>query len=208
MSGLVRSQEDFSVVRDIARRAFDIEMRLPANPFRQSEFVWAGFESEVAAGGEFWTIVSYLACMMNDTSLIVMTLDPDPIGYFFHHFGTFGAAYIDPMSSIQEYWDIVTQDPGCSPADSIESRGDVVILCGPRGKWGVWNDRHIGLGFVFCSQKETLEMVLGHTGTRSLEWNLIELIVRENSSDAEAYSERLQRSLPLTRCVLASGSRD
>jgi hypothetical protein len=77
------------------------------------------FDSSELCTRAFFGLLSSLAQWGTDAAIYYVVLRPDPVSYFFAHFGKYPLIEIKPSGSAEEYMAVLNEDPGGSPADAL-----------------------------------------------------------------------------------------
>lgn len=89
------------------------------NPFNSRYKYFIGFEFDFIFHESFFGGLKNFLSKNGDSCSIFYTIKPSPEEYFYSHFNKFSVFTISNLASNKELSDILTKDPGDSPADNI-----------------------------------------------------------------------------------------
>lgn len=136
---LITDKNVFSALRTQCSTVFDIEKRLPEKVFQNKFERYCAFEHSQIGSESFAAYLVDMACRFSDVTVNYMTLEPDPVDYYFKHCGFYGVASFDPATLIDNYMKIMFRG---GSADSFLARGgDVGVFWGSSLQWGIFCDR-------------------------------------------------------------------
>jgi len=136
---LLTDDAAFSALRDECNAVFDTNQRLPAKVFHSNFAKFYVFEHGQIFRQEFAAFLVEIARIFTDVSVNYMTLDPDPVEYYWKKCGFYGLASFERDSLIENYLGVMTRD---GSADSFRARGgDVGVMWGSSLNWGIFCDR-------------------------------------------------------------------
>lgn len=98
----------------------------------------------------------------------VAVVDPDPENYFYHHFRKYPIFDVTPKDSSEEYFSLISENFGDSPADSISSNGVIIIVYPKSGNWVVYADRNFEIGIVGFCNMETMGIFVSAYGNNRI----------------------------------------
>lgn len=128
MSHLVRDPVEFKRLRDLARSHLKAGIDLPSQVFASRYTHFALCDDTLAISAELFERLASRSPNHSSRRLVFVTLDPDPITYYEHHFGTYGCVAIPLSAPLDGYVNSLMEDPGDSPADALLFRADEAIL--------------------------------------------------------------------------------
>jgi hypothetical protein len=70
----------------------------------------------------------------------VVSLKPDPLNYFHHHFSKYPAVVFRPEHDVRDFVDSLNADPGGSPADAISNNSERYVVLPLPGDWIIYAD--------------------------------------------------------------------
>ena len=136
---LVVDREVFSVLRGECEKIVNTRNRLPDVVFQRSFAKYCAIEHAHIFTKEFGSFLFKLSNIFEDQSVNYMTLEPDPVDYYYRHYSFFGLASIKPSSSVERYVPVMSREGN---VDSFRSRGgDVGAFWGSSLNWGIFCDR-------------------------------------------------------------------
>jgi hypothetical protein len=125
-----------------------LENRLPGRVFRPDYNRFRFIEFDMATGDIFWPVLKQLMDESGDDRLNVVSLDPDPLNYFFGHFKKYGALTFSVNNSSDDYYEGLSTSPSESPADALVYNSEVLTWFPGSLKWLIWAERSVGLGVI------------------------------------------------------------
>jgi len=141
-----------------------LNQRFPEQVFK-NQFKYFGFEEfDWLPSGQLWSVLKDINQAVSDKECIVAVLDPSPTEYFRKHFGKYNWSTISMDATEDEYWSLLNEDPGDSPADSILFNSTTVVWTSESGQWVIWGDRD----FEICVYAAVNPIGDGHW--RDCEW--------------------------------------
>ncbi|MFI5091953.1 MAG: hypothetical protein ACHQIK_00780 [Candidatus Acidiferrales bacterium] len=136
---LVVDKEAFSVLSGECEKIINTRKLLPDFVFRRSFAKYFAIEHAHIFKKEFGSFLFKISSILQDESVNYMTLDPDPVDYYYRHFSFFGLASIKRSSLVERYLSAMSRDGN---VDSFLARGgDVGAFWGSSLKWGIFCDR-------------------------------------------------------------------
>lgn len=167
-TGFIADEQSFARVVSILGSVFELSQNLPAQVFRAplTQFRFLEFGQVMRPG--FWTLLSGFAKLCEEREVAVAVLDPHMRSYFHTHFGYYGAIVLPTSASDAQYFDMLAAEPSGSPADAIIYNGRRLVFCGESSNWGIWADRHMGIGVL--GVRGSLVPKLPESLAREFEW--------------------------------------
>lgn len=89
------------------------------NPFNDRYKYFIGFEFDFIFHESFFNGLKNFLIEIGDSLVIFYTIDPSPEEYFYRHFKKYSVFKISNLASNKELTNILTKDPGDSPADDL-----------------------------------------------------------------------------------------
>lgn len=119
---------------------FDISRRLPKQVFRRDLHNYYAIEHGYVLRPEFGKFLHQIADKYHDASVNYMSLEPDPVEYYFNRCGFYGLASFNPANLEKNYLSVMSRG---GAADSFKARGgDVAAIWGSSLNWGIFCDRN------------------------------------------------------------------
>ncbi len=136
---LVTDRNAFLSLRRECETIIDTQKRLPDLVFRRPFAKYFAIQYAEIFGEEFTSLLSTIACSSKDDSVNYMTLEPDPVSYYFQYYDFYGLASFRPSTLAERYLPVMSRE---GHADSFRVRGgDVGVFWGSSLKWGIFCDR-------------------------------------------------------------------
>ena len=101
-------------------------------------------------------LVQTLLAIKGTTDFATVILKPDPFKYFHHHFGKYPGFVHGRDSTYVEFFDLMMQDPGDSPADALGVNYDHYVIMPMEGDWIAFGDHPWDTG-VFYGPPDIME---------------------------------------------------
>jgi len=138
-SELITANNAFAALREECNAVFDANKRLPDHVFRQNFVEYYAFEHGMIMRKDFAMFLANIARRFGDKAVNYMTLDPDPVEYYYKNCGFYGIASFEPSTLIDNYIKVMSRGGN---ADSFRARGgDVGVMWGSSLEWGIFCDR-------------------------------------------------------------------
>lgn len=122
--------------------------RLPRQLFREWPNSTSVLELDNLTSGDFFSDALKVAQDLGEECIFWGLLRPDPVSYFFSHFGYFPWLRILPGDSPREVVAALHQDPGGSPADALALNFEVVVIYGRSLRWIIVGDQALEIGLL------------------------------------------------------------
>lgn len=137
------------------------EKRLPDQVFKKplSHFAFINSDDIFHAEDFFRGMQSFLAGL-GESRWFLAVIDPDPVGYFFRHFGKYPIIEISAGDTADDYQNMLRDDPGNSPADAIASNSTIILLYSDSGRWAIYGDRDYELAVISFAEMHFLELFI------------------------------------------------
>jgi hypothetical protein len=125
-SELIADTNLFSALRHACGLVFNTSKRLPERVFCQQFVEYYAFEHGMIMRASFAAFLTNIACRFGDKAVNYMTLDPDPVEFYYRNCGFFGVASFQPSTLIENYIKVMSRD---GKADSFRTTGgDVGVI--------------------------------------------------------------------------------
>jgi hypothetical protein len=95
--------------------------------------------------------------LISENKFYLVVLEPDPEKYFFYHFNKYPLIEISDLDEEDEYFSIIEEDPGDSPADAIQYNSNIILLYSDSLNWVIYVDRNYEVGIFGAKKSEVLE---------------------------------------------------
>lgn len=136
---LISQREFYESLRRGCDEIFDASARLPEKVFRAPFEQYVFFEHAHIYGHDFGEFLFAIASQVGDACVNYMSVEPDPVYYYFDLVGFYGLASFH-VDRLKERYIRVMRRGG--EADSFLARGgDVGVFWGSSLKWGLHCDR-------------------------------------------------------------------
>jgi len=130
-------------------------VNLPNQVF-QSDFKYFGIcDFGFISTDEYYENLKNYLVSCGERFLKIVSLDPDPIKYFYNNFGTYPYLEISVESSNDEYIKYINEDPGGSPADSIAMNGRTLVYYTGKNDWAIFCNAELEVCIVAFKEKES-----------------------------------------------------
>jgi hypothetical protein len=94
-------------------------------------------------------LVQTLLAVKGTTDFAAVILKPDPFKYFHHHFGKYPGFVHGQDNTYVEFFDLMMQDPGDSPADALGVNYDHYVIMPIEGDWIAFGDHPWDTGVFY-----------------------------------------------------------
>lgn len=105
---------------------------------------------------KFFDLIRHLLTANGTSDFATLVLKPDPFNYFNFHFGKFPGFTHRAENTADEFFDILLEDPGDSPADALGFNSEHYVGLPLPGDWIAFGDRSWGTG-VFHGPPDIME---------------------------------------------------
>ncbi len=130
----------FDLLQDQCNKLLDPNKALPNYVFRRDFAKFTAFDCAHIRQQVFGATLKRIALAFGDISVHYMTIEPDPVKYYWEKLGFYGAASFDVDTLPSRY--IVAMSRDFQSADSFLGRGgDVGVFWGSSLQWGIFCDR-------------------------------------------------------------------
>lgn len=191
ISMLMDNKKDFQDLQNLYSTIFlDDNKGLPHQVFKKNfgNFVFEEFDWTMTS--RFWDMdIKELARASGDTEIYMSVREPNPVNYYFSHFGYYNALKMSSHSSGKEYFSLLAKEPKTSPADAIRYNSGTIVWMPMSGKWAIWGERSYSicvLGFAKDSKTKTPQ---GRGWWRSVPEALDELVENCFLNSPKAFKE-------------------
>jgi hypothetical protein len=155
LTELVQDQATFSALREECDKIIDTQKRLPEFVFQRSFAKYFAIEHAHVSRKAFGAFLFKMSNLFEDQLVNYMTVQPDPVDYYYRHLSFFGLASFVPSNLVDRYVPVMSREG--SP-DSFRARGgDVGVFWGSSLKWGIFCDR-ISWELAVVAVSENIDM--------------------------------------------------
>lgn len=98
---------------------------------------------------KFFDLVQVLLAFQGSTEFVTLILNPDPFDYFHHHFGKYPGFVHRGENSDDEFFHLMMEDPGGSPADALGVNHQHYAIMPVEGDWIAFGDRSWDVGVLY-----------------------------------------------------------
>jgi hypothetical protein len=189
---LIVDKEAFSALSGECEKIINTRKRLPDFVFRRSFTRYFAIEHAHIFKKEFGLFLFNLSNIFQDESVNYMTVEPDPVDYYYQHFSFFGLASFKPSSLVERYVSVMSRE---GSVDSFRARGgDVGVFWGSSLRWGIFCDR-ISWEMAVIAGSENLDVrTISSFRCMDASW-LSDYIKSQYSGDASTALDFSQRFL-------------
>ena len=153
MAKLIQNKFEFEIYKEMLfERISDDEFE--KNPFKGHFKHFLGFEFEFNYHELFFEGIKSFLQKIDNASVVFYTIDPSPEKYFYRHFGKYSVFEISSNASDEELNEIMTQDPGNSPADSLDTNANEISWFSKSDDWSILGSREWEIAVVGFTNKE------------------------------------------------------
>ncbi len=132
-------KETFFALSEECEKVIDTRKRLPDFVFQRPFARYFAIEHVHIFKKEFGSFLFKLSNIFEDESVNYMTLEPDPVDYYYRHFSFFGLASFKPSSLVERYVPVMSR--GGNVDSFLYRGGDVGVFWGSSLRWGIFCDR-------------------------------------------------------------------
>jgi hypothetical protein len=136
---LVVDREAFLVLAEECNKVMDTRKRLPDFVFQHTFAKYFAIEHAHVHRKEFGSFLFKISNIFGDKSVNYMTLEPDPVDYYYRHCSFFGLASFEPSGLVERYVPVMSR--GGNVDSFLHRGGDVGAFWGSSLKWGISCDR-------------------------------------------------------------------
>jgi hypothetical protein len=156
---IIRDTQTFTEELQQLKTLVQLGARLPTQVFTDCFSEYLFFSYDRLLFDTFWEFVTQLLNKGGETSVTWMTLDPDPVEYFFRHFGHYGCARLSATDSKQDYLEFLTYSTDGNPAEALIHRPIIAALFPADSKWCVYADGRAEIGAIAFKDNAIKEYV-------------------------------------------------
>jgi hypothetical protein len=127
---------------------FQPDQRLPALVFEQGFDDFRFIEFDRMLSPAFWGTLKTLATVFGDDLILMGLRKPDPVEYYYAHFGRCGIIKLQPGEAAETYSRCLFDAPNNSPADVLQHITSIGCWWGSTQDWGIWGERELGIGIL------------------------------------------------------------
>ncbi|WP_233518961.1 hypothetical protein [Paraburkholderia xenovorans] len=98
---------------------------------------------------KFFDLIQELLAFQSKTEFVTLILNPDPFDYFHHHFGKYPGFVHRSENSDDEFFHLMMEDPGGSPADALGVNHQHYAIMPVEGDWIAFGDRSWDVGVLY-----------------------------------------------------------
>jgi hypothetical protein len=138
-SELIVDREAFSALAGECGKVINTGKRLPDFVFQRAFARYFAIEHAHVHRKEFGSFLFKISNIFGDKSVNYMTLEPDPVDYYYRHCSFFGLASFEPSSLVERYVPVMSH--GGNVDSFLYRGGDVGSFWGSSLKWGIFCDR-------------------------------------------------------------------
>jgi hypothetical protein len=131
---------------------------LPGQVFRHHSAVRM-IEWDLLWSRRFADFVIDLTKSSGSDAFRLLVLSPDPLEYFFHHFGSLPMLTLTSSDDSDAYIRAINRDPGNSPADAIVHNSNVIVGWPSSKRWCLYGDRDFEIALIALQQEELVARV-------------------------------------------------
>lgn len=160
----ISAAKDFDQIEMSIDRAIDRSKMLPDRVFRSTlkYFLFITFDELYMT--LFFNHVKRYLDKVGERAFWLVTIDPDPRSYFFHHFGFYGAFEFLSSDNEDDYVSALNDYPKDNHADSLMSNSNSLVAVSSSGEWAIFSSRDDDIaicGFSDRAQMEIFRSVYG-----------------------------------------------
>jgi len=122
-----------------------LEKRLPAQVFKHPLSYFALLDADGIFLHSFFERMKGFISSIGENKFYLAVIEPHPESYFYRHFRKYPIIEMSLDDRIDEYAQIIRQDPGDSPADAIAYNGRVCLIYSDTLQWAIHLDRELGV---------------------------------------------------------------
>lgn len=138
---LVCDRDIFDIRRRECESIIDTQSRLPDFVFRRAFDSYFVIEHTLLHWKEFGDFLYKLSSLYGDALVNYMTVDPDPVDYYYREFSFFGLASFQPSTLTERYNPVMSLGGDAESVESFLAGGDIGVFWGSSQKWGIFCDR-------------------------------------------------------------------
>ena len=193
---LVVDKGAFTVLSGECEKIINTRKRLPDFVFRHPFVKYCAIEHAHIFRKDFGSFLFKISNVFSDQTVNYMTIEPDPVDYYFRHCSFFGLASFISSTLKERYLPVMSREGN---VDSFRARGgDVGAFWGSSLKWGIFCDR-ISWELAVVAVSKNVD-VPGISGFRCLDAGQLSEYIKSQ------YSKDTSIALDFTRRFLANYS--
>ncbi len=134
-----------------------------ANPFQDKYDQFLAFEFDFIFEQILFDPIIKLTNRLKKNRLFFYTIEPSPTEYFFKHFKKYNSFEFSVKSDYADVADIISKNPGFSPADSILFNSRKVALFSESDDWAILGLRDWEMAVIGFKKESTKEIFIDYT---------------------------------------------
>lgn len=145
MARFISDKDEFTLITSL------LQSILKGNPFEQNPFqrefkYFLGFEFDLIFAPFFFREIKKLLDI--DSKQYFYPLQPNPEQYFYRHFESYRIIEFDNSDGYDHFGELITQDPGDSPADTLNTITNELCWFSESQAWAVLGSREWELAII------------------------------------------------------------
>lgn len=182
-----------SEVESVVKR----DVQLPKQVFCKdfSKFVVIDFDEIFI---DFFHKINAFLLASSEFQWTFAVIDPNPQTYFYYHFKKYPVFEVTIEDDIENYKSLIWEDPGDSPADSLDTNAAVIVVYSKTLNWAIYADKEFEIGIVGFRETETMEKFISSYGKDRIFSmaeaipNLLEVMYKDKTVPNEIRTELLK----------------
>ncbi|HYO79407.1 MAG TPA: hypothetical protein VE010_23275 [Thermoanaerobaculia bacterium] len=160
MTGLIADRQEFEQTMEALGTVLRLDQTFPAQVLKTAPASFFLFDDTLVFTAHFDEIRQELFRMAGGVPLYFASLEPDPVGYFFAHFGKYPLIRYDTAVDGDGFRKPLNEDPGGSPADAIMTNTERFAMFPRDLSWLLYADRGWELAIAVAFVQETAAQLL------------------------------------------------
>jgi hypothetical protein len=141
---MINDNSLFNAIMETLNSAALVSSELPQRVFRLGYGRFHFFEFDLTFSEKFWAVIQKIAFQ---SRINMVSIDPDPVEYFFKEFGQFGAIQVNASATADEYYEALCAHPPSYPLDSL-FHSETLAWFPDSALWLVWGERGYGVAVL------------------------------------------------------------
>jgi hypothetical protein len=186
---LVVSPAEYEKLHTELCEIFQPAQRLPALVFEQGFDDFRFIEFDRMLSPAFWRTLETLAKLFGDELVLMGLQKPDPIEYYYAHFGRCGIIKLPRGETAETYSRCLFDGPDSSLADALQHITSIGCWWGNTQDWGIWGERDLGIGILALRSSRDISLLPNTIPLLENAHEALHAFVSNNFRNESAYEE-------------------
>lgn len=153
----IENKTEFEKVKKNLFTKIDKKKNFESNPFLLKFKYFRAFDFDFLFEYSFINSIKKETKLDNQIEYYFYVLKPDPLEYFYKHFGKFNVFKFPAQFNEIEFDNILMKDPGDSPSDAIAINSFEIAFYPSSGNWCILASRDLEIAIIGFSKLDYIE---------------------------------------------------